>query len=462
MVFSSYTFLFAFLPIVIGCYYLVPSFLKNYVALVASLVFYAWGAPFIVPLLAIACVADLVLSNNFDTKWRKSAFVLSILLNVAMLGYFKYANFFVEQVNTIFSLLGFSQLSWVSVALPAGVSFYTFEKISYLVDVYRRIAPPAKSLGRYLLFVSFFPHLIAGPILRYADVSKQIAERSHSFGLFFDGFCLLCVGLARKVLIADELGAVADNIIGLPGDQLSVGYAWTGMILYSLQIYFDFSGYSDMAIGLARMFGFDFPENFNHPYIATSITDFWRRWHISFSKWMRDYLYIPLGGNRCSTARKYFNLITCFLLSGFWHGASWNFVLWGGFHGVFLILDRLFLLRWLERFPISLTILFTFLLVTISRVFFRIETFDGALAYYATLFGFGPQVAWVPPLEMVCNGRAIFIAVVAILLSFVTPFFFKFESQPRLVRAICALLLFAASVLTLSSTKFSPFLYYQF
>jgi alginate O-acetyltransferase complex protein AlgI len=462
MVFSSYTFLFAFLPIVIGCYYLVPNACKNYVALLASLLFYAWGAPFIVPLLALACVADLLLSNQFESKWRKPAFILSILLNVAMLGYFKYANFFVEQVNTLFSWWGIGQISWLSVALPAGVSFYTFEKISYLVDVYRRIVPPAKSLSRYLLFVSFFPHLIAGPILRYAEISKQIEQRTHSYGLFFDGFCLLCVGLARKVLIADELGAVADNIIGLPSDQLSVWYAWIGIVLYSLQIYFDFSGYSDMAIGLARMFGFHFMENFNHPYIASSITDFWRRWHISFSKWMRDYLYIPMGGNRCSTARKYFNLVTCFLLSGFWHGASWNFVLWGGFHGVFLILDRLFLLRWLERWPRVLAILFTFFLVTVSRVFFRIETFDAAIAYYATLFGFGPQVSWVPPLEMVCNGRAVFITGIALLLSFVTPFFFKFENQQRFVKALCALVLFVASVLTLTSTKFSPFLYYQF
>lgn len=462
MVFSSYTFLFAFLPAVLLVYYLAPSAWRNYVALVASLFFYAWGAPFIVPLLVVACAADLILSNQFDKPWRRASFVVGILLNVAMLGYFKYANFFVDQVNAVLTLLGASNIAWVSVALPAGVSFYTFEKISYLVDVYRGTAPAAKSLPKYLVFVSFFPHLIAGPILRYADVSQQVEKRSHSLDLFFDGVCRLCVGLARKVLIADELGAVADNIIGLPPEQLSVGYAWLGMIFYSLQIYFDFSGYSDMAIGLARMFGFRFMENFNHPYIATSITDFWRRWHISFSKWMRDYLYIPLGGNRCSTTRKYVNLIICFLLSGFWHGASWNFVIWGGFHGVFLILDRLFLLQWLERWPKAATILFTFFLVTVSRVFFRIADFDAALAYYAKLFGFGTTTVWVPPLDTVCHGRGLFIFAVALFLSFISPFVFSFESMSARRRGFAAFLLFVLSVITLSSTSFSPFLYYQF
>jgi alginate O-acetyltransferase complex protein AlgI len=412
--------------------------------------------------MVLSCGLDIFLSRRFESEHRKTAFWTGIISNVLILWYFKYSNFFIDQFNVLSSSLGLGAIGWAKVALPAGVSFYTFEKISYLVDVYRGHVPPAKDFKSYLLFVSFFPHLIAGPILRYADISKQIASRSHNWSLFFDGVCRLSVGLARKVLIADEMGQVADNILQLPDAQTSFGLAWLGMICYSFQIYFDFSAYSDMAIGLARMFGFTFQENFNHPYISRSISDFWQRWHISFSKWMRDYLYIPMGGNRSGPIRTYFNLVTCFLLSGFWHGASWNFVLWGAFHGVFLLMDRVFLLKLTEKLPLWLMISFTFLLVTISRVMFRLEHFDESLSMYSIMFGFSPAPSWLPPLESVINTRAWIVFILACLLSFVTPFLFNYEKAPAWVKGIAAIVLFVFSIITLTSVEFSPFLYYQF
>lgn len=461
MVFSSYTFLFLFLPLVLAFYYSARSF-RNLVLLIASLIFYLWSGSIACFLMVISCAVDVFLSRQFNSKYRSLSFWTGIVCNVLILWYFKYANFFVEQFNFITHAAGLGTIPWAKVALPAGVSFYTFEKISYLTDVYRGHVPPAKDLKSYLLFVSFFPHLIAGPILRYADISKQIASRTHNWEKFFDGVCRLCIGLARKVLIADELGQVADNILALPDPHTSCSLAWLGMISYSFQIYFDFSAYSDMAIGLARMFGFSFQENFNHPYLARSISDFWQRWHISFSKWMRDYLYIPMGGNRHGPVRTYLNLISCFLLSGFWHGASWNFVLWGAFHGAFLLMDRLFLLRITERFPAWLTISLTFLLVTISRVMFRLEHFNESTSMYSIMFGLSPAPAWLPPLESVINTRAWIVFGVACFLSFVSPHFFNFEKAPAWFRGIAALVLFVLSIITLTSVEFSPFLYYQF
>ncbi len=461
MVFSSYTFLFLFLPTVLSFYYLLPR-LRNQVLSLASLVFYLWSGSSACPVMVISCVVDVFASRRMLGKNRTRWFWTGIITNILVLWYFKYSNFFIDQINLVSASFGIRPIGWLKIALPAGVSFYTFEKISYLTDVYRGIVPPAKSFKEYLLFVSLFPHLIAGPILRYADISKQIASRAHSWELFFDGLCRLSVGLGRKVLIADELGAVADNVIGLPTAHLTTSYAWLGMICYTFQIYFDFSGYSDMAIGLARMFGFTFQENFNHPYISRSISEFWKRWHISFSTWMRDYVYIPLGGNRYGSGVMYRNLMLCFLLSGFWHGASWNFVLWGLAHGAFLLMDRIFLLRITEKLPAVVTLPFNFICIVLTFVMFRLVFFADTLNMYAAMFGLQAAPLWTPPLEQVMNLRAEIVFCIAVTLSFVTPYWFSFEKCSVWTRGVVALFLFLLSIVTLTSVEFSPFLYYQF
>ncbi len=387
MAFSSILFLFGFLPLVLGVYYLVPDRFRNAVALVASLTFYAWGAPQFVLVLIGSSWLDYVLAGSMrstsDAIKSKRLLAVAVGLNVALLVYCKYMNFFVEQANAIAATTGLGQLTWTSIVLPIGISFFTFQKISYLVDVYRRQAQPAGSFGQYLLYVVLFPQLIAGPIVRYHDVASQIRKRSHSDEQFLVGTWRFTIGLAKKVLIADTLAVVADAAFGATADtaadpaRLSCAAAWVAAVCYAMQLYYDFSGYSDMAIGLGKMLGFDFLENFNQPYISKSVTEFWRRWHISLSNWMREYLYVPLGGNRVPRWRMYANLWIVFLVSGFWHGASWNFVIWGAIHGGLLTAERLAATFRLPRWPTALAIPRTFCLVLVAWIFWSIGDFCG-------------------------------------------------------------------------------------
>ena len=392
MVFSSTLFLFYFLPAFLLLYFAVPARAKNAVALLASLGFYAWGGLNFLALFLASVVVNFALIRAMDAapeRGRKRLFlVLSIVLNVGMLFYFKYANFFLDNASAVGAYFGGPALTWEKVVLPIGISFFTFEKLTYTIDVYRGVNKPLKSFWDFLLYIMLFPKMIAGPIVRFHEIAGQLTDRAafDTVDQKLAGAFRFVIGLAKKVLIANVLGEQADLLFKLAPEQLTPALAWLGAVAYTFQIYFDFSGYSDMAIGLGRMMGFQFPENFNNPYVSRSITEFWQRWHITLGRWMRDYLYIPLGGNRVHPSRLYVNLWTVFILSGFWHGAAWNFIAWGAFHGLFLILDRLFLLRIYQRLG-ALSILPTFLITVVGWVLFRAETLAGALTYFQAMAG---------------------------------------------------------------------------
>jgi len=422
MVFSSTLFLLYFLPAFLLIYYVLPYKLRNSWVLLASIFFYTWGAPDFIFIVLGSIVADFFLvkyihrTTGKTKRWLTAA---SIFMNVGLLAYFKYANFFVENVNSLLLELGMTSLHWTAIALPIGISFFTFQKITYTIDVYRKVHAPLHHVVDYAMYILMFPHLIAGPIVRFNLVADQIEDRRYNEKMEnrINGFYRFVIGLSKKVLIANVLGAEADKIFAMDAAGLSSSQAWTGIIAYAFQIYFDFSGYSDMAIGLALMIGFNFPENFNNPYISTSITEFWRRWHMTLGRFMREYLYIPLGGNRVSIARFYFNLWLVFLLSGLWHGAAWNFIAWGAFHGLFLVADRLFLLRILDRIGKFPAILLTFFVSLIGWVLFRSETLTYALDFLKAMFSFSADGE-----PVVMSTKFIVILVIAVVFSFMAAF----------------------------------------
>jgi alginate O-acetyltransferase complex protein AlgI len=391
MVFSSLIFLFLFLPVTLAVYYLLKGRLRNFWIVFVSIFFYSWGAPKYIFVVLLAMGIDFLIAKwihkakGVSKKW---VLFFGVSINVAALLYFKYFNFFIDNMNTILGYSGYSAICIAKVALPIGISFFTFHEISYLVDVYRAKKMPFRNISDYALYILFFPQLVAGPIIRFNEISEQIADYSRSVSIDdkLFGFIRFVIGLSKKVLIANVCGAYADEVFALESNFISTSTAWIGALAYTMQIYFDFSGYSDMAIGIARMLGFIFPENFNAPYISGSITEFWRRWHISLSRWIRDYLYIALGGNKVSPARMYFNLILCFLVSGFWHGAEWTFILWGAYHGLFLILDKLFLLKLFSGFGKIPSVLITFILTIFGWVIFRSSSFDFAIDFIGKMF----------------------------------------------------------------------------
>ncbi|MFD1870921.1 MBOAT family O-acyltransferase [Hymenobacter bucti] len=396
MVFSSTLFLFYFLPVFLLVYWLVPTRAKNPVALVASLLFYAWGGLNFLALFLGSVVVNFLLIRFMDAaeaRWQQRIFlIISILLNVGMLVYFKYANFFLDNASAVRSYFGGPPLTWEKVVLPIGISFFTFEKLTYTIDVYRGVNKPLRSFWDFLLYIMLFPKMIAGPIVRFHEIAGQLTDR-RAFDTVDEklaGLFRFAVGLGKKVLLANVLGEQADRVFSLDPAGLAMSQAWLGALAYTFQIYFDFSGYSDMALGLGRLMGFQFPENFNSPYAARSISEFWQRWHITLGRWMRDYLYIPLGGNRVRPSRLYVNLWTVFLLSGFWHGAAWTFIAWGAYHGLWLVLERLFLLRVYRRLG-ALSIVPTFLITVAGWVLFRAETLPKALAYLGRMAGRWPQ-----------------------------------------------------------------------
>ena len=377
MVFSSSFFLLFFLPIFLLVYNIVNKKYKNITILIFSILFYSWGAPKFVFVILGSTIIDFyivkALYESTREKKRKLLLFSSIFINLGLLSYFKYSNFFVENVNLLLSSFGYENVGWTTVLLPIGISFYTFQTLTYSIDVYRKVHEPLKKVQDYLLYIMSFPQMIAGPIVRFNTIADQITSRTETIDDKLIGFYRFCIGLAKKVLIANVMGEQADLIMN-DITELDFSTAWVGILAYTFQIYFDFSGYSDMAIGLGKMMGFKFPENFNSPYTASSISEFWRKWHITLGNFMKDYLYIPLGGNKVSSKfRLYFNLWIVFLLSGLWHGASWNFVLWGAYHGLFLILDRLFLLKFYEKIGRIFSVIITFIIVIIGWVIFRIE-----------------------------------------------------------------------------------------
>lgn len=384
MLFSSVFFIFVFFPIFLISYLLTPKRFKNIVLLGASLVFYFWGEPIFCFIAIASAMLDYILCKKIYASEKinaKKYLIIGIVANISLLIYFKYTNFFLK----IFTSVSSHHFDALNILLPIGISFIVFEKITYLVDVYRGHGKPANSIFHYLTYVFLFPKLLAGPIIKYHEISDQLRERHLSIQEFMEGFKRFLRGLAKKVFIADSCGMITNQVFALSNNDLSFSYAWIGIICFTLQIYFDFSGYSDMALGLARMLGFRLRENFNLPYISENFSEFWRRWHISLSSWIREYLYIPLGGNRTSTARIYVNLWICFLLSGLWHGANWTFILWGAYHGFFLAVDKLFWLKFHVHLPKYFRVFITLFLVTLSWVIFRAADFTQILSYFQAL-----------------------------------------------------------------------------
>jgi len=475
MVFSSTFFLFVFLPAVIIFYYarqlLLQKGLRNAILLFFSYLFYLYGAAGFLLVLLLATAADYVLGLLIDRniQHKRLWLGLSLLLNLGLLVYFKYANFFVGEWNGVLVEFRFSPITWSKVILPIGISFFTFQKVSYVIDVYRGKSHALGNFVDFALYIAMFPKLIAGPIVRYSDVGGQLKERGESWDLFYKGAVRFCWGLAKKVMIANSCGEIANLIFGLHIEALDTKIAWLGSIAYTLQIYFDFSAYSDMAIGLGMLFGFEFPENFKRPYSAITITDFWRRWHITLSRWFRDYLYIPLGGNRRGTTRTYLNLAVVCVLCGLWHGANWTFVLWGLYHGVFLILERLTGIRDIppEKYRVvrRLTTLF---IVTVGWVLFRSEDISYGIGFLGAMF----TVSNLPlsyELSRVLNYQNVLFMMTAVTVFFLPGEFSGVESLvnrkdpiPVLVGAIMiVLVLIYCSALIVGGSS-SPFIYYRF
>ncbi|MBO6516341.1 MAG: MBOAT family protein [Bacteroidia bacterium] len=471
MVFSGVTFLFYFLPLFLLVYILTPNRFRNYWLLAGSVVFYAWGAPKFVFVLLASTIIDFYIVRQLhvasEEHKRKRWLALSITLNLGLLVYFKYANFFVDNINEVLTTMGLGEIPLSQIILPIGISFYTFQTLTYSIDIYRRNEKPLDRVSDYVLYIMMFPQLIAGPIVRFSSISKQLVNRVLTSKNLVEGFIRFSIGLGKKVLLANTLAIAADAIMSLPPNQLSSTVAWFGILCYTFQIYFDFAGYSDMAIGLGKMLGFRFPENFESPYTAVSITDFWRKWHITLGGFMRDYLYLPLGGNRSGVGRTYRNLFLVFVLSGLWHGASWNFVLWGVFHGFFLVLERLTGLSRSTKMRLP-RVFITFLIVALGWVIFRIENLGHAQEFYAQLFSFNGTT----PLQA-HNAKLITVLLISVFFSFVTlsgrgarwrKHFYNQDYAIRslLIYFVLAMVIFVWSVASLSTGAFNPFIYFRF
>lgn len=390
MVFSSLTFLFLFFPIVIGVYYLCPRALRNLWLLAASLLFYAWGEPVYIRLMVASILFNYLcglgvaaLQKREKKGIAKTLLILCIVGNIGALGVFKYADLLIGTINGIAG----SHLALLELALPIGISFYTFQALSYVIDVYRGTVAAQKNPITFGTYIALFPQLIAGPIVQYKTVEEQLSCRRETTAQFAAGIGRFTVGLGKKVLIANQVGALWDTVSALPQAQLAAGTAWLGALAFTFQIYFDFSGYSDMAIGLGKMLGFEFLENFDYPYLSRSITEYWRRWHISLGTWFREYVYIPLGGNRHGLSRQILNLIIVWGLTGLWHGASWNFLLWGLYYGVILIVEKVWLLRPLQKAPAAVQHLYSLLLIILGWIIFALTDFSAIGGYFAALFG---------------------------------------------------------------------------
>ncbi len=476
MLFSSLVFLFVFFPLILISYYFSPKKIRNYTLLVFSIVFYAWGGVSYTAILIVSILLNYLLAKKIQSSENKKKLWLvnGLILNIIILFVFKYLNFFIDNYNDLFVIFGKSkQISNFKIVLPLGISFFTFQQMSLLWDVYRDKEMPKIRFLNTALYISFFPQLIAGPIVRYKDIIQQIIKRTESIELFNLGVQRFIIGLFKKVVFANTFAVIADEIMSNNIDHLSTSAAWLGIIAYSLQIYFDFSGYSDMAIGMGRMFGLKIFENFNFPYISTSIKEFWRRWHISLSSWFRDYVYIPIGGNRIGISRTYVNLFVVFLLTGFWHGATWSFVFWGLFHGIFLIIERFGLGKILKIIPKPISWLYTILVVVLGWVFFRIENISDAFAYVEKLFGIGVQ-GNIYAHQMLTNETliiliialiscsTIFLRIKNLLLRMPTNVFNLLTPTYTFAKYIFLLILFVYSIILLNSGSYNPFIYFRF
>ena len=470
MVFSSLIFLFMYLPIVLLAYYACPRKWRNLLLFVVNLVFYGWGEPIYVSLMVISTVVDYT-CGWFINKYRESApkkakgfLIASMVINLSMLGFFKYSGMVLKTIN----LLPFVDIPIPKLPdLPIGISFYTFQTMPYSIDVYRREAPVQKNIITFGTYVSLFPQLIAGPIVRYKDVAYQLDHRRETLDDFTGGVCIFCVGLAKKVLIANQMGALWESMLSTGQDNGWLG-SWVGIIAYSFQIYFDFSGYSDMACGLGNMLGFEFLKNFNYPYISKSITEFWRRWHISLGTWFREYVYIPLGGNRKGFPRQILNLLIVWFLTGLWHGASYNFILWGLYFGLLLVIEKLVLKKWLDKAPAAIQHIYALFFVVIGWVIFYFAEDMGGMpamgAFFASMFNFGGVVVGNDALTLIMSYLPMLL--IAALAS--TPLGVKLYSKVRtapvtpVLQSIYCAVVMAASTALLVAGSYNPFIYFRF
>lgn len=466
MVFSSTIFLCVYLPLVLLGYYICPKKGRNLFLLIASLVFYAWGEPKYVFLMIFSILVNYIFGRLMDKhrenkKRLKLMLVLSVVIDIGLLSVFKYTDFIITNVNAIFG----ANFDLLNIALPIGISFYTFQAMSYTIDVYRDDVRVQKNLIDFGMYITMFPQLIAGPIVRYADVQDQLAERSVTTADFSEGVMRFVVGLGKKVLLANQMGAVWSEIYALGGD-VSALMAWTGAIAYTFQIYFDFSGYSDMAIGLGRMFGFKFPENFRYPYQSVSITDFWRRWHITLSTWFKEYLYIPLGGNRRGLARQALNLLIVWSLTGFWHGAGWNFVMWGLYYFVILFIEKLFLLKALDKLPKFFRHVYALVLIIIGWVIFASDDVSVLLPYLGSMFGANGAIGGMDVYTLLTKAVLLIICCIASTelpkKLFLSAAGAMNEKAAFTLKSVLMIALLAMSMILLIGDSYNPFLYFRF
>lgn len=470
MLFSSVMFLFMFLPITLAVYYLVSPKMRNMVMLVASLFFYAWGEPVYIILMMLSIVMNYFCGLDIDGKQgnpalAKRSLVSGIVMNLLVLGFFKYYGLLMETANALLPV----EIPYRVLPLPIGISFYTFQALSYIIDVYRRDVRAQKKFTYFALYISMFPQLIAGPIVRYIDIEEQLRQRKYGVVKFGRGAMFFIRGLAKKVILANSIGAVYEQVVGMQVGTVSVLTAWLGCTAYAFQIYFDFSGYSDMAVGLGKMFGFEFRRNFHYPYVSKSVTEFWGRWHISLSTWFQEYVYIPLGGNRCSTERHIMNLLIVWALTGLWHGAQWNFLLWGLYYGILLILEKYVWGALIERLPGVLQHMYAFVLTLIGWVFFFSTDTGQAQNYIGIMFGMGANgLVDTQAIFLLTTHWLLFLLCIAgassmgwSLLCAVTQAYKKGRTQ-RVASCVVYVCLFLVCVSFLVTETFNPFLYFRF
>ena len=472
MVFSSMIFLCGFLPLVLIIYYLCPGRFRNFFLLIASLIFYAWGEPRYIFIMIFSTVFDYgngrameYLDQRGKPGMRRGVPVLSVVVNLGILCFFKYTDFLLDSINSFTR----GELPLLELALPIGISFYTFQTLSYTIDVYRHEVKAQHNLIDFAMYVCLFPQLIAGPIVRYYDVEKELAGRKTDWQDRARGMQRFLIGLGKKVLLANQTGNLWEEIASLSQGDLTVSAAWLGALAYTFQIYFDFSGYSDMAIGLGQLFGFHFPENFRYPYESTSITEFWRRWHMTLGTWFREYVYIPLGGNRKGIVRQIFNLLVVWFLTGMWHGAGWNFILWGLYYFVILLIEKLFLLKGMEGLPKAFRHVYTWILFVIGWAVFANDDFGQMLSYLQAMFGVG--VSWSNSIAIYQWSTHVVLLVIALVGCLSLPAKFgrmvcgMFKKKETLVFGIQVVYVIVVLVLSLAFLvrgSYNPFLYFRF
>lgn len=468
MLFSSMTFLFVFMPLVMAVYFLSKKEIRNYVLLIASIIFYAWGEPRYLAIMIITILVNyagaILLDKHYSSRQRLWIVSLTIVLDLSFLFYFKYFNFVVDNINGVLA----TDFQLLDVIMPIGISFYTFQAMSYLIDVYRREVPAQKDVYKLALYIVLFPQLVAGPIVKYHDVCEQIDNRTIEFKNVIIGFKRFITGLAKKVLIANTLAEVVDKIFAQAPENLTTGVSWMGAVAYCLQLYYDFSGYSDMAIGLGLMFGFRFLENFNYPYISKSITEFWRRWHISLATWFKLYLYIPLGGNRKGAVRTYWNLFAVFLVTGIWHGAAWSYVAWGIWNGIFIVIERFFGLdkdkndRW---YVSAAKHVYAFFAIVWGMIIFRAESLSYAYEYICRMLHID-VTKHLPDYDYGVNNKFAIMLIVGLICAMPVCrnlIYIKYERKvQRTLVNIWLFLLFFWSTISLAASTYNPFIYFRF